>query len=55
MEGPGGESVFTDASGSYWMAFDAWIPGAVGYPHSRDLFLRRLDLSGAVPVLEPAG
>jgi hypothetical protein len=55
MEGPGGESVFTDASGSYWVAFDAWIPGAVGYPHSRDLFLRRLDLSGATPVLEPAG
>ncbi len=54
-EGPGGESVFTDTSGSYWIAFHAWIPGAVGYPHSRDLFLRRLDLSGAVPVLEPPG
>jgi Glycosyl hydrolases family 43 len=55
MQGPGGESVFTDASGSYWVAFDAWIPGAVGYPHSRDLFLRQLDLSGATPVVEPAG
>ena len=54
-QGPGGESVFTDASGSYWMAFDGWIAGAVGYPHSRDLFIRRLDLSGATPVLEPAG
>ena len=55
MEGPGGESVFTDSSGSYWMAFAAWVPGAVGYPHSRDLFVRRLDLSGATPALEPAG
>jgi Glycosyl hydrolases family 43 len=55
MEGPGGESVFADASGSYWVAFAAWIPGAVGYPHSRDLFLRRLDLSGPTPVLQPAG
>jgi hypothetical protein len=54
MEGPGGESVFTDTSGAYWIAFDAWSPGAVGYPHSRELYLRRLDLSGATPVLEPA-
>ena len=30
MQGPGGESVFTDTSGSFWMAFHAWIPGAVG-------------------------
>jgi hypothetical protein len=55
MAGPGGESIFTDASGSFWVAFDAWIPGAVGYPHSRDLFIRQLDLSGATPVVEPAG
>jgi hypothetical protein len=55
MRGPGGESVFTDSSGSYWMAFDAWSSGAVGFPHSRDLYLRRLDLSGTTPVLEPAG
>jgi len=55
MEGPGGESVFDDASGTSWIAFDAWLPGAVGYPHNRDLFLRRLDLSGTAPVVEPAG
>ena len=55
VQGPGGASVFTDTSGSYWVAFDGWIPGAVGYPHSRDLFLRRLDLSGATPVLEAPG
>ncbi|MBF6558336.1 MAG: family 43 glycosylhydrolase [Acidimicrobiales bacterium] len=55
MQGPGGESVFTDTSGSFWIAFDAFLPKAVGYPHNRDLYLRRLDLSGATPVVEQAG
>jgi hypothetical protein len=55
LEGPGGESVFADTSGSFWMTFDAYIPGAMGYPNSRDLYLARLDLSGATPVLEPVG
>ncbi|MGD0880272.1 MAG: glycoside hydrolase family 43 protein [Acidimicrobiales bacterium] len=54
MDGPGSESVFTDATGTTWIAFDGYIPGAVGYPNSRDLFLRKLDLSGTVPVVEPA-
>ena len=54
IEGPGGADVFTDTSGSYWIAFHAWTGGAVGYPNSRDLYLRRLDLSGAVPAVEPA-
>jgi hypothetical protein len=54
MDGPGGESVFTDASGSFWIGFHAWIPGAVGYPNSRDLFIRPLDLTGATPVVEPS-
>jgi hypothetical protein len=53
--GPGGESVFTDSSGSPWIAFDAWVPGAVGYPHSRVLFIRQLSLSGATLVIEAAG
>ncbi len=54
MEGPGGADVFSDTSGSYWIAFHAWTAGAVGYPNSRDLYLRQLDLSGSVPVVEPA-
>ena len=54
FEGPGGESVFADSSGSYWIAFDAWVPGAVGYPHSRDLYLRRLNLAGATPTVDSA-
>ncbi len=55
MEGPGGASAFTDDSGSYWIAFDAWAPGAVGYPNSRSLYLRRLDMSGPTPVVGAAG
>jgi hypothetical protein len=54
MAGPGGEDVFTDASGNWWMAFDAWVPGAVGYPHSRALYVRPLSFSGTAPaVLAP--
>jgi hypothetical protein len=53
--GPGGESVFTNSSGSPWIAFHAWLPGDVGYPHSRELFLRPLDLSGTEPVVERSG
>lgn len=49
--GPGGESVFADGSGAFWIAFHAYIPGAVGYPNSRDLFIRPLDLSGSIPVV----
>jgi beta-xylosidase len=55
MAGPGGETVFTDASGSLWMAFDAWIPGAVGYPHSRALYIRQLSFSNNTLSLLPAG
>jgi beta-xylosidase len=54
MAGPGGGSVFFDAAGTPWIAFHAWVPGAVGYPNSRALYLRRLDLSGATPGVEPA-
>ncbi len=49
--GPGGESVFADSSGSYWIAFHAWVPGAVGFPNSRCLYLRRLSFSGPLPVV----
>jgi hypothetical protein len=53
--GPGGESFFVDASGKFWMAFHAWVPGAVGYPNSRDLYLRPVDLTGAVPSIAAPG
>ena len=51
--GPGGESVFADANGNFWLAFHAWIPGAVGYPNSRDLYLRPLNMSGLLPSVSP--
>jgi Glycosyl hydrolases family 43 len=51
VAGPGGESVFADTNGNFWIAFHAWIPGAVGFPNSRALYLRRLDLSGPVPAV----
>ncbi len=51
MKGPGGESVFADTSGTLWIAFHAWVPGAIGYPNSRSLYLRRLSTAGAVPTV----
>jgi hypothetical protein len=45
VAGPGGESVFADTSGNFWIAFHAWVPGAVGFPNSRDLYLRRVTFS----------
>ena len=53
--GPGGESFFADTQGNFWMAFHAWVPGAVGFPNSRDLYVRPLDLSGSVPAVSAAG
>jgi beta-xylosidase len=44
MAGPGGETVFTDATGALMSAFHAWRPDAIGYPKSRLLFLRHLGL-----------
>ena len=55
VAGPGGEWVFADAGGNFWMAFHAWVPGAVGFPNSRDLYLRRLTFSGFGPVVATSG
>ncbi|MGH9029039.1 MAG: family 43 glycosylhydrolase, partial [Acidimicrobiales bacterium] len=54
---PGGPSVFEDSSGQTWIAFHAWLPGAVGYPNARLLFLRHLAFSGtgALPAVEGPG
>jgi hypothetical protein len=51
--GPGGESVFTDTQGQLQMAFHAWLPGAVGYPHPRLLFVRPLMMDGGLPRVGP--
>ena len=55
VAGPGGESVFADTAGNYWIAFHAWVPGAVGFPNSRDLYLRRLSFAGPVPAVTAPG
>jgi beta-xylosidase len=55
LAGPGGESVFADTAGTYRIAFHAWVPGAVGFPNSRDLYIRRLSVSGATPFVAAAG
>jgi hypothetical protein len=47
--GPGGPSVFTDTQGQLWLAFHAWLPGRVGYPNSRPLFIRRLTITAGLP------
>lgn len=55
LSGPGGPSVFIDSSGNAWLAFHAWLPGAVGLPNARLLFLRRLTFSGGLPeVMAPS-
>ncbi len=51
VAGPGGESIFTDATGDYFMAFHAWVPGSVGFPNSRELYIRSLSLSGPTPSI----
>jgi Glycosyl hydrolases family 43 len=51
IEGPGGESVFADSSGQFFIAFHAWVSGAVGFPNSRDLYIRSLNVAGAVPTV----
>jgi hypothetical protein len=51
VAGPGGESVFADTAGNFWIAFHAWVPGAVGFPNSRDLYLRHLTFAGLVPTV----
>ncbi len=55
VSGPGGESVFADTSGSFHIAFHGWVPGAVRFPNTRGLYIRRIDLSGAVPAVGGAG
>jgi predicted GH43/DUF377 family glycosyl hydrolase len=52
LEGPGGEDVFTDTRGNLEMAFQAWLPGAVGYPHMRLLFVRPVTVVAGIPRVQ---
>jgi beta-xylosidase len=53
FSGPGGPSVFTDSSGQLQMAFHAWLPGKVGFPNSRLLFIRQIGVVDGTPTVEP--
>jgi hypothetical protein len=53
FSGPGGPSLFTDTSGHLNVAFAAWLPGKVGFPNSRVLFIRPVTLADGVPSVEP--
>jgi hypothetical protein len=54
IAGPGGASAFTDVDGHPWIAFAAWLTGEVGFPHSRVLFLRPLEVVDGVPAVCPS-
>lgn len=51
--GPGGQELFTDASGKTWMAYHAWSSPIVGYQNGgvRSLRIDPVVFSGGVPVL----
>ena len=52
VAGPGAPSIFTDTSGSLWMAYNAWTAGDVGYPNgARSLRMDPLCLVEGTPVL----
>lgn len=53
FSGPGGPSLFTDPKGNLWIAFHAWLPGRVGYPFSRPLFIRSVTVTAGVPTIGP--
>jgi beta-xylosidase len=50
-QGPGGQEVFTDEDGQFWLVLHAWVGGKVGYPGgARNLFVLQLDFVNGVPV-----
>lgn len=55
IAGPGGASAFMDAAGDPYLAFAAWLPGQVGEPHSRVLYVRPLQVTNGQPVVGTTG
>ena len=51
LAGPGGASVFVDASGQRRVAFHAYQEPKVKYPESRLLHIAKLDLASGRPVI----
>ncbi len=52
VAGPGASSIFSDTSGTLWMAYNAWTARSVGYPAgTRSLHMDPLCLVSGTPVL----
>jgi hypothetical protein len=53
--GPGGQSLFQDAAGNWWMAYHAWDGPASDYSYSegdfRSMWIAPVTFSGATPVV----
>jgi hypothetical protein len=49
--GPGGPTAFWNSAGTAEIAFAAWLPGAIGFPNSRVLFIRPLKVVNGVPTI----
>ncbi len=53
VAGPGGQDVFADAEGAWWIAYHGWNAATVGYPQGqRQLRLEPLAFVGDRPVLD---
>jgi beta-xylosidase len=54
VAGPGGESIFTDRRGAYWIAYAAWTAPNIGYANGgvRSMRIDRLSFFGALPVID---
>ncbi len=51
MVSPGGQELFRDSAGKLRMAFHGYSESAVGYPHSRRLYLAGVEVSGDAVVI----
>jgi beta-xylosidase len=54
VSGPGGQELFEDATGQWWMAYHGWDPARVTYRAGgvRSLRLSRVAFVDGLPVVE---
>ncbi len=54
MGGPGGQSVFEDLLGDWWIGFDDWKRGEVGYEDDgrRAMYIDRVTFGDEAPETE---
>jgi beta-xylosidase len=52
VAGPGGQTIFRDATGAFWLGYHAWHASAIGYPRgARTLRLDQLAFRDGRPVV----